>query len=103
VAVHVVAGGEDGLAVIPGHLFLDVFSVEDPSWRQGDGPEAPDTRRHLLDLLADRAGLLLSPFFGGESTGRVRGDAAGGYQLVPVLASDHPADQATDRSTGSAG
>jgi hypothetical protein len=82
VAVRVDAA-EDGVAVIPGHLFLDLFSVEDPSSREGDGPEAPDTRRRLLDLLAARSGLLLSPFFGGEGAGRVEGDATTGYRLGP--------------------
>jgi glyoxylase-like metal-dependent hydrolase (beta-lactamase superfamily II) len=82
VAVHV--DGGDDLAVIPGHLFLDLFSVDDPSAMPGDGPEAPATRRHILDQLARRSGLLLSSFFGGDGAGRVAGDATGGYRLTPV-------------------
>lgn len=89
-AVHVDAGGEGGLAIVPGHLFLDLFSVADPSRHGADGPEAPDTRRHLLDLLADRAGLLLSPFFGGEGAGRVQGNAVDGYRLVSAAAGVRP-------------
>lgn len=82
VAVHVEDGGE--LAIVPGHLFLDVMQVDDPSARPGDGPEAPDTRRRVLSLLAERRGLLLSPFFGGEGAGRVEGDAASGFRLAPA-------------------
>jgi glyoxylase-like metal-dependent hydrolase (beta-lactamase superfamily II) len=81
VSVHVESGGE--VAVIPGHLFLDLFAVDDPSAVPGDGPEAPATRRHILDGLAARKGLLLSSFFGGEGAGRVTGDAASGYRLMP--------------------
>jgi glyoxylase-like metal-dependent hydrolase (beta-lactamase superfamily II) len=82
VVVHVEDGGE--LAIVPGHLFLDVVQVADTSSRPGDGPEAPDTRRRMLELLAERRGLLLSPFFGGEGAGRVEGDAAGGFRLAPA-------------------
>lgn len=83
VAVHVDDG--DATAVIPGHLFLDLFSVDDPSPLPGDGPEAPATRRRILEHLASaRPGLLLSPFFGLDGTGRVARTAAGGYQLTPV-------------------
>jgi hypothetical protein len=83
VAVHVDGGDGPGeLAVIPGHLFLDLFTVDDPSWREGDGPEAPATRGEILDLLARRRGLLLSPFFGGTGAGHVEGDATTGYRLA---------------------
>jgi glyoxylase-like metal-dependent hydrolase (beta-lactamase superfamily II) len=81
VAVHVDDG--DAAAVIPGHLFLDLFSVDDPSLRPGDGPEAPATRRRILDDLAARSGLLLSPFFGLSGAGRVTGRPATGYELAP--------------------
>jgi hypothetical protein len=85
VAVEVDAGGE--LAIIPGHLFLDLFTVADPSWRPGDGPEAPATRHDILGRLAERHGLLLSPFFGGAGGGRVEGEGTDdthdtGYRLV---------------------
>jgi glyoxylase-like metal-dependent hydrolase (beta-lactamase superfamily II) len=82
VAVHVDSGGET--AVIPGHLFLDLFSVDDPDAPTGDGPEAPATRRRILDHLAATGGLLLSPFFGGDGTGRVAGTRATGYRLTPL-------------------
>jgi len=89
VAVHVDGGSGDGnLAVIPGHLFLDLFSVDDPSALPGDGVEAPATRRYILELLARRSGLLLSPFFGGAGAGRVAGDPYEGFRLTPV--SDSP-------------
>jgi hypothetical protein len=82
-AVHIDGGDGPGeLAVIPGHLFLDLFTVDDPSFREGDGPEAPAARGRILDLLARRRGLLLSPFFGGAGGGRVEGDATSGYCLA---------------------
>ena len=82
VAVQVDSGGE--LATIAGHLFLDLFSVDDPSAIAGDGPEAPATRRVILDRLARRSGLLLSSFFGGDGAGRVAGDPTHGYRLTPL-------------------
>lgn len=87
VAVHVAGGSGDddgAAAVIPGHLFLDLFSVDDPSQLPGDGPEAAATRRRILDHLAARSGLLLSPFFGLDGAGRVTGSAADGYRLAPA-------------------
>jgi len=76
---------DDGdVAIIPGHLFLDLFSVDDPSALPGDGPEAPAIRRRILEQLAARTGLLLSPFFGGDGAGRVAGDATHGFRLTPA-------------------
>jgi hypothetical protein len=78
--VAVLVDGDDDVAVIPGHLFLDLFSVDDPSALPGDGPEAPATRRRILEQLVRRTGLLLSPFFGGDGAGRVVGDSTHGFR-----------------------
>jgi glyoxylase-like metal-dependent hydrolase (beta-lactamase superfamily II) len=71
-AVRIESGGD--LAVLAGHLFLNVFEVDDPSLAQGDVlPDALEpTRRHLLDELADRRGLLLLPLVGGAAGGAYR-------------------------------
>ncbi len=83
-AVRVESGGE--LAVLPGHLFLNVFEVADPSLSQFDvgiDPDLEPTRRAILDELVDRNGLLLLPLVGGPAggVGRVEHDGEG-YRLV---------------------
>ena len=82
-AVRIESGGE--LALMPGHLLLNVFEVADPARPQFDSfpPELEPTRRALLDELADRDGLLLLPLVGGPSggTGRVEAEG-GGYRLT---------------------
>lgn len=72
VAVRIESGGD--LAVMAGHLFLNVFEVDDPSLPQGDVlPDALEpTRRAILDELADRGGLLLLPLVGGPAGGAYR-------------------------------
>ncbi|HEY5887574.1 MAG TPA: hypothetical protein VIT24_07620 [Acidimicrobiales bacterium] len=78
-AVQVDSGTE--LAMIPGHLFLSVFGVSDPT-RDDEGREdAVVSRVDVLNELADRRGLLLSPLFGGAGGGRVE-RRPDGYRLV---------------------
>ncbi len=82
VSVVIESGGE--LAVIPGHLFLNVFQVDDPTQATDADPSvATDTRRRLLDQLADRRGLLLTTLIGGPGGGAVvrHGD---GFALDPA-------------------
>ncbi len=85
VAVRIESGDE--LAVMPGHLFLNVFEVADPARAQFEGcpPELEPTRRALMEELADRDGLLLLPLVGGPSggTGRVERDGRG-FRLAPL-------------------
>ena len=59
------------LAVIAGHLFLNVFEIDEPAQEADDGPQAARTRRAILEELADRRGLLLAPLLGGSGGGRV--------------------------------
>ena len=75
-AVHIEAGDE--VAVIPGHLVLNVFQLADPSEAADlDPPVARASRRRILDDLADREGLLLTTLIGGPGGGRVRRDGQG--------------------------
>jgi glyoxylase-like metal-dependent hydrolase (beta-lactamase superfamily II) len=82
-AVRIESGGE--LAVLPGHLFLTVFEVADPSLAQGEFfvPDLESTRREVLDELVDRRGLLLLPLVGGPAGGAGVVERDGdGYRLV---------------------
>jgi len=76
-AVRIESGGE--LAIIPGHLVLSPFQIDDLA-RDLDGPSfavARVTRRALLDELADRRGLLVTTLLGGSGGGRVERTGAG--------------------------
>jgi glyoxylase-like metal-dependent hydrolase (beta-lactamase superfamily II) len=75
-AVQVESGDE--VAVIPGHLILNVFQLADPAEAADlDPPAACASRRRLLDELADRRGLLLTTLIGGPGGGWVRRDGPG--------------------------
>ncbi len=78
-AVQVDSGTE--LAMIPGHLFLSVIGVSDLSPGDEEREDAVVSRARVLDELADRRGLLLSPLFGGTGGGRVE-RSADGHRLV---------------------
>lgn len=78
-AVQLDSGTE--LAMIPGHLFLTVFGVSDPTPGDEEREDAVVSRARVLAELADRQGLLLSPLFGGAGGGRVE-RTADGYRLV---------------------
>ncbi len=66
---------DDELAVIPGHLILNVFQLADPAEAADLDPTvASVSRRRLLVDLADRHGLLLTTLIGGPGGGRVRRD-----------------------------
>jgi glyoxylase-like metal-dependent hydrolase (beta-lactamase superfamily II) len=78
-AVRIESQGE--LAVIPGHLFLTILEVADPTSRPQDPPEVELTRDAVLAELADRGGLLLSPLFGGAGGGVVQ-RGADGYEVA---------------------
>lgn len=70
-AVRIDSGGQ--VAIIPGHLFLSPLQVADPAIPfDEDQVTAADTRTRLLNDLADRQGLLLSPLLGGPGGGVVR-------------------------------
>ena len=82
-AVRIESGGD--LAIVPGHLILSPFQVDDPG---GDAVPEPDpatattSRRSMLDELADRNGLLITTLLGGPGGGRVHSDSGrGGYHL----------------------
>lgn len=83
VAVRVESDGE--IAVIPGHLVLSPFQVDDPGIDVGDSDLATATtsRRRLLDELAARDGLLLTTLVGGPGGGVVRREG-GGFRLDVV-------------------
>jgi glyoxylase-like metal-dependent hydrolase (beta-lactamase superfamily II) len=72
----VVTIDSDGqLAMIPGHLFLNLFQIVDPTEAADIDPETASlTRRRLLETLADRHGLLLTTLMGGPGGGVVRRD-----------------------------
>ncbi len=75
-AVRIESRGET--AVIPGHLFLSPLQVADPSIPFDEDPvTAAETRTRLLNDLADRQGLLLSPLLGGPGGGVVHRAGAG--------------------------
>ena len=66
---------DDEVAVIPGHLILNVFQLADPTEAADLDPAAASvSRRRLLVDLADRHGLLLTTLIGGPGGGRVRRD-----------------------------
>ena len=80
--VAVVVESEGALAIIPGHLFLTPFQIDDPTEAADVDPATAEaSRRTLLAELADRDGLLLTPLLGGPGGGTVRrtGD---GYELT---------------------
>jgi glyoxylase-like metal-dependent hydrolase (beta-lactamase superfamily II) len=82
-AVRIESVGD--LAVHPGHLFLNVLEVADPSLAQGGflPEELEPTRRAILDELVDRQGLVLLPLVGGPSGGAGVVERDGdGYRLV---------------------
>jgi glyoxylase-like metal-dependent hydrolase (beta-lactamase superfamily II) len=82
---HVAVRIEDGdaLAIYPGHLVLSLLQVDDPGADAGeiDLATATETRRLILDELADRRGILLTTLIGGPGGGVVERRGAG-YQLV---------------------
>lgn len=83
-AVRIESDGH--LAVIAGHLFLNVFEVADPARPQGDfAIEIEPTRRALLEELAGHRGLLLLPLVGGPSGGAGLVERDGeGFRLRPA-------------------
>ena len=75
-AVRIDSAGET--AVIPGHLFLSPLQVADPTIPFDEDPgTAAQTRTSLLNDLADRHGLLISPLLGGPGGGTVHRDGDG--------------------------
>lgn len=81
VAVRVESGGD--VAVIPGHLVLSPFQIDDPSFNAGevDVTVAARTRRSLLSELAERRGLLVATLLGGPGGGRVEATGSG-FRLI---------------------
>lgn len=75
----------DQLAVYPGHLVLSLLQIESPARDLGDTDlaVATETRRRVLDELADRRGLLLTTLIGGPGGGIVEREADG-FRIVPV-------------------
>jgi glyoxylase-like metal-dependent hydrolase (beta-lactamase superfamily II) len=71
VAVRIESGGE--LAVLPGHLFLNVFEVADPTLSQFDigiHPDLESTRRAILDEWPSAAGSCFCLLWADRPAGR---------------------------------
>ena len=85
-AIRIESGGD--LAIYPGHLVLSPYQIDDPATTlAGESAEllpiATESRRAILDELADRNGLLLATLIGGPGGGRVQ-RAEGGFRLAVV-------------------